>query len=98
MNIVWPRTVAVPSQKPSSVRSAAGGAPGTSGRMRSSVPSRMVDVRGRAVFVVIFVESIDERPRASSSRALLNTGESPRSVTERGTEPTRATIGAGSGA
>jgi hypothetical protein len=48
--------------------------------------------------VVIGVENIDERPRVSSSRALLNTGESPSSVTERGTEPTRVTIGAGSGA
>jgi len=48
--------------------------------------------------VVIGVENIDERPRVSSSLALLNTGESPSRVTERGTEPTRVTIGAGSGA
>src|SRR5262245_23483354 len=95
---VWPRRVVVPSQKPSTVRSAGIGAAGTRGLMRSSVPNRMVGAGGGAVLVVTGVASIEESPRTISSRALLKTGESPISVTEVGTEPMPAMIDAGSGA
>ena len=72
--------------------SAGSAAPGAADRSRSSVPSRIVGVRGRDVVAAIGDASIEPRPRTSSSRALLNTAESPRSVTVRGTIPTRARI------
>ena len=50
------------------------------------------------MLAVTGVASTEERPRTISSRALLKSGESPISVTEVGTEPMRAMIGAGSGA
>jgi hypothetical protein len=66
--------------------------------MRSSVPNRIVGAGGRAALVVIGVARIEERPRTISSRALFKMGESPTTVTDVGTEPTRAMTGAGSGA
>ena len=64
--------------------------------MRSSIPKGMVGAGGGAALAVIGVASIVERPRTISSRALFKTGESPSSVTEVGTAPMRAMIGAGS--